>query len=111
MSYRPAKHKPSKTLVCPSYPACDYKATSMRDVIRHIRSKKHHGELEETLFTCKEQGCRSAPSGFSRRDHWLRHMSAVHGIHVPRQRPGRKRSSQRADDVVEARPESPQSLA
>ncbi|KAI1358375.1 hypothetical protein F5Y08DRAFT_321983, partial [Xylaria arbuscula] len=100
MIYRPAKQKASKVFVCPSYPTCDYKAVSMKDVFRHARSKKHRYELEDTPFRCEEQGCKSATSGFPRRDNWLRHMSTVHGIQAPRQKPGRKRLNRRVDEAV-----------
>ncbi|KAJ3576522.1 hypothetical protein NPX13_g3680 [Xylaria arbuscula] len=98
---QPAKQKASKVFICPSYPTCDYKAVSMKDVFRHARSKKHRYVLEDTPFRCEEQGCKSATSGFPRRDNWLRHMSTVHGIQAPRQKPGRKRLNRRVDEAVE----------
>ncbi|KAK8029747.1 hypothetical protein PG993_011038 [Apiospora rasikravindrae] len=59
---------------------CKYTAQTRRDVMRHLRTKKH------TNRPVGDVGLYAS----SRRDNWIRHMWKVHQIKAERKQPGRR---------------------
>lgn len=68
---------------------CDYTSNTLRDVQRHLGSRKH-GESPKR-FPCLVAGCNSLKDN-SRRDNFIRHMETVHRQIVGRMKNGRKPS-------------------
>lgn len=77
-----------KPFRCP-HEDCDYTSNTLRDVQRHLGSRKH-GESPNS-FPCLVAGC-NFPRYNPRRDNFIRHMKMVHGQTVKKMKNGRKPS-------------------
>lgn len=74
--YRRHMEKISRPFACPQE-ACTFRAASNRDLKRHLASNLHPESTGE-IFLCPVVGCKYANRGFSRRDHFRRHIRTRH---------------------------------
>ncbi|KAK7993734.1 MT-A70-domain-containing protein [Apiospora arundinis] len=92
---------------------CDYTAANRRDLMRHLRTKKHSRRsavddveipVPQQTFRCSRAACNYASH---RRDNWIRHIWKVHKVRVERQQPGRRPSGRRLGPSSPQRGRSP----
>ncbi|KAK7995153.1 hypothetical protein PG990_013926 [Apiospora arundinis] len=92
---------------------CDYTAPNRRDLMRHLRTKKHSRRsamddveipVPQQTFRCSHAACNYASH---RRDNWIRHIWKVHKVRVERQQRGRRPSGRRLGPSSPQRGRSP----
>ncbi|KAF1980324.1 hypothetical protein BU23DRAFT_6576 [Bimuria novae-zelandiae CBS 107.79] len=75
-----------RNFTCPHSP-CTRSFTSRNDLERHLAIRKHRqdsGSARVDKYKCNVPFCKRKSDGFSRKDHFSRHMEKVHPDYAPR---------------------------
>jgi len=66
---------------CPYHP-CTRVFGSRNDLERHLATRQHRKDVDSSeranRFRCKYLWCKRSQQGFSRKDHYMRHMERMH---------------------------------